>query len=54
MRREEQEYIAEMEAAEETVIERQARMRERAKQLKERREAERLQVVQEKYDQLFR
>ncbi|XP_076465086.1 cilia- and flagella-associated protein 53-like [Babylonia areolata] len=52
--REEQEYMAAMEAMEETTLERQAKMRERAKSLKERREHERLQFVQDKYDQQFR
>ena len=54
LRREEQEYLAAMEAAEETTLERQAKMRERAKSLKEKREQERLQFVQDKYDQQFR
>lgn len=53
-KQEEQGYLAEMEAAEETTLERQAKMRERAKSLKEKREAERLQVVQAKYDQQFK
>lgn len=43
-----------MEAKEETTLERQAKMRERAKFLKEKREAERLELVQEKLDRLFR
>lgn len=47
-------YLREMDAKEETVLERQAKMRERAKFLKDRREDERLQYVQEKYDQQFR
>lgn len=47
-------YLREMEDKEETVLERQAKMRERAKFLKDRREEERLQFVQEKYDQQFR
>lgn len=54
LRQEEQHYLAAMEAAEETTLERQARMRERAKSLKEKRESERLQIVQNKYDQQFR
>ena len=37
---EEQQYIEEMEAKEETTLERQAKMRERAKFLKEKREQE--------------
>ena len=52
--REEEQYLAEMEQKEETTLERQAKMRERARTLKERRESERLQFVQEKYDQQFR
>ena len=51
---EEEQYIAEMEAKEETTIERQAKMRERAKYLKEKRENERLKLVQEKLDQRWR
>lgn len=54
LRAEEQRYLREMEAGEETVLERQAKMRERAKFLKDKREEERLQFVQEKYDQQFR
>lgn len=46
--------IREMEESEETVLERQAKMRERAKFLKDKRESERLNVVQEKYEQQFR
>ena len=51
---EEQQYIDEMEAKEETTLERQAKMRERAKFLKEKREQERLKLVQEKLDQRWR
>lgn len=54
LRQEEKEYLAAMEAAEETTLERQAKMRERARSLKEKREQERLQFVQDKYDQQFR
>ena len=54
LRREEEQYLREMEQKEETTIERQAKMRERARSLKDRRESERLQFVQEKYDQQFR
>jgi len=54
LRQEEQEFMALMEAGEETTLERQARMRDRAKALKEKRENERLQFVQDKYDQQFR
>ena len=38
----------------ETDLERQSRMRERARQLREKREAERLAFVEEKYEQQFR
>lgn len=51
---EEQMYIEAMEAKEETTLERQAKMRERAKFLKEKREQERLKLAQEKYDQRWR
>lgn len=51
---EEQSYIEEMEAKEETTLERQAKMRERAKFFKGKREEERLRLVQEKYDQRWR
>ncbi|KAM6984857.1 cilia- and flagella-associated protein 53 [Aplochiton taeniatus] len=50
---EEQELLSELESKKETVLERQAKMRERAKQLRERRECERQQVVQDKLEQLF-
>lgn len=52
--REEVDYINEMEESQETMIERQAKMRERARFLKEKREAERLQVVAVKMDQKWR
>ena len=48
---EEEEFIAEMEAKQETIEERQQKMVERAKMLKEKRETERLQIVQDKLDQ---
>ncbi|KAF4098578.1 cilia- and flagella-associated protein 53 [Onychostoma macrolepis] len=51
---EEQEFFREMEAKKETVLERQAKMLERAKTLRERRESERQRLVAEKLDQLFR
>jgi CO dehydrogenase/acetyl-CoA synthase beta subunit len=51
---EEQGYIEEMESMEETTLERQAKMRERAKQLKEKRERERQEFVTEKLDQRWR
>lgn len=51
---EERELLREMDAKKDTVLERQARMRERAKYLQEKRESERQKVVAEKLDQLFR
>ncbi|MGH0139683.1 UNVERIFIED_CONTAM: hypothetical protein FKN15_036852 [Acipenser sinensis] len=51
---EEKHYINEMESMEETTLERQAKMRERAKTLRERRESERHKLVVEKRDQQFR
>ena len=47
-------YAQQMVAAEETILERQAKMRERAKKLKEDREAERLGVVHKKYEEQWR
>lgn len=44
----------EIEAKKETVLERQAKMRERAKTLREKRESERQRLVADKLDQLFR
>jgi hypothetical protein len=54
LRQEDEEYTVAMIEAEETTLERQAKMRERAKMLKDQREQERLKLVQEKYDQQFR
>uniref|UniRef100_A0A8B9TKQ7 Cilia- and flagella-associated protein 53 n=1 Tax=Anas platyrhynchos TaxID=8839 RepID=A0A8B9TKQ7_ANAPL len=51
---EENKYLAEMEAFEETLLEKQAKMRERAKLLREEREKERQQLVAEKREQQFR
>ncbi|XP_050400644.1 cilia- and flagella-associated protein 53 [Patella vulgata] len=48
------EQLKEMDDKQETTIERQAKMRSRAKYLKEQRETERLKLVQKKYDQKFR
>ncbi len=48
---EEVQYLEEMAAKEETVLEKQAKMRTRAKQLQEKREAERLSLVKDKLDQ---
>ena len=52
--KEEEAYIKEMEAKEETTLERQAKMRARAKFLKDKREQERLKIVEEKLDQRWR
>ncbi|XP_018416510.1 PREDICTED: cilia- and flagella-associated protein 53 [Nanorana parkeri] len=51
---EELKYIQEMESMQETTLERQAKMRERARSLRERREKDRLALVAEKRDQQFR
>ncbi|KAM5192864.1 cilia- and flagella-associated protein 53 [Mantella aurantiaca] len=51
---EELKYIQEMESMEETTLERQAKMRERARSLRDKREKERLALVAEKRDQQFR
>nr|XP_033790458.1 cilia- and flagella-associated protein 53 [Geotrypetes seraphini] len=51
---EEKEHIKEMESMKETTLERQAKMRDRAKYLREKRELERLNLVDEKLDQRFR
>ena len=54
LREEEKQYIQEIARQIESPLERQAKMRERAKQLREKRESERLQFVQEKLDQRWR
>ena len=54
LRAEEEQYMQEIAQRVETPLERQAKMRERAKKLKEKRESERLQFVQEKLDQRWR
>ena len=54
LREEEKQYIEEIERRVESPLERQAKMRERAKHLREKRESERLQFVQEKLDQRWR
>ncbi|OCU02689.1 cilia- and flagella-associated protein 53 isoform X2 [Xenopus laevis] len=54
LEREEMAYIKEMEAMEETTLERQAKMRERVKSLREKREKERMDFIAEKRDQQFR
>ncbi|CAK6980852.1 deoxyribonuclease-2-beta-like [Scomber scombrus] len=51
---EEQQLLQEMEEKKETSVERQAKMRQRARALRDRRETERQQLVSEKLDQLFR
>lgn len=54
LREEEESYVAEVAQQVETPIEQQAKMRERAKQLREKREVERLEIVQNKLDQRWR
>lgn len=51
---EERRYIEEMENMQETTLERQAKMRERAKLLKDKRERERQEFVDQKLDQRWR
>lgn len=51
---EEKEYLEEIAASEETMLERQAKMREKAKTLRDKREAERLALVEQKLDQRWR
>ena len=51
---EEEQYLQEISSKQETVLERQAKMRERARMLKERRESERLALVEKKLDQRWR
>ena len=51
---EEEQYLQEISSKQETVLERQAKMRERARMLKERRETERLALVEKKLDQRWR
>lgn len=51
---EEEQYLIEMEAKEESVEDRQEKMRQRAKELREKREIERQALVAEKLDQKFR
>ena len=46
---EEEQYTTEMAGQQETVLERQAKMRERAKMLRERKEAERLALVEKSW-----
>merc|ERR1711890_46089 len=51
---EEGNYIQEMESMEETIGDRQEKMKERARYLKEKRETERVAYVEEKLDEKFR
>ena len=46
--------MREMASSQETVLERQARMRERVKSLRDKRETERLALVEKKLDQRWR
>lgn len=54
MQHEEQIYMSEIAVRQETVLERQARMRERAKELRDKRETERKEFVEEKLEQRWR
>ena len=47
-------YAGESVTTQETALDRQSRLRERARQLREKREAERVAFVEEKYEQQFR
>jgi hypothetical protein len=47
---EEEQYLIDIDAQQETTLERQAKMRARAKALREKREQERLALVEEKLD----
>ena len=47
---EEEQYLTDIDAQQETTLERQAKMRARAKALREKREQERLALVEEKLD----
>ncbi len=51
---EEEQQLAELVGMQETQLERQARMRERARTLKDKREVERLALVEEKLNQRWR
>lgn len=54
LKSEEEQYLQEISSKQETVLERQAKMRERARMLRERRESERLALVEKKLDQRWR
>lgn len=51
---EEQQYLQEIEAKKETSLQRQEKMKQYIKALRERREKERQQLVSDKLEQLFR
>ena len=54
LKSEEEQYLQEISSKQETVLERQAKMRERARILRERRESERMALVEKKLDQRWR
>ena len=54
LKSEEEQYLHEISSKQETVLERQAKMRERARTLRERRESERMALVEKKLDQRWR
>ena len=54
LKSEEDQYLQEISSKQETVLERQAKMRERARMLRERRESERMALVEKKLDQRWR
>ena len=54
LQQEEAQYMSELTSLQETPLERQAKMRERAKMLKDRREQERLALVEDKLEQRWR
>ena len=54
MEQEEERYITEMTSNKETTLERQAKMRERAKYLKDKRETERQALAEQKLEQRWR
>lgn len=54
LQHEEQSYMSEIAVKQETTLERQARMRERAKELRDKRETERKEFVEEKLEQRWR
>ena len=54
LQHEEAQYMSELTSLQETPLERQAKMRERAKMLRDRREQERLVIVEDKLEQRWR